>query len=303
MTLMQLRYFIALADCPNFSRVAEQFFVAQAVVSYHIRMLEEELDTKLFERTTRSVKLTSTGRSFYTDVRPLILALDEACEKIKKQPSGVLFTIGYSRVCFGERFNRLVETLTKQHPNTEVVLERAEPEDDLLKRLQSREIDAAVFFNPYPELPEGIDYYDFGVYDQVAVVSEHHRFAARESVSVQEIERSEILACDGMRRIERIRSDMMEDFDNKVILLKDLESMFAMVKAKRGVACVPVIDDINITGLCYIPIDDPLHAEAGPHLVFAWNRAGTSLILRDAKKIAEKLFQTEGKPFIKHESD
>lgn len=37
MTLLQLRYFIALADSLSFSKVAKDFFVSQSVVSYHIR--------------------------------------------------------------------------------------------------------------------------------------------------------------------------------------------------------------------------------------------------------------------------
>ena len=52
MTLTGLRYFVALAELRNFSRVAEQYYVAQAAVTYQIKNMEKELGVKLFERST-----------------------------------------------------------------------------------------------------------------------------------------------------------------------------------------------------------------------------------------------------------
>ncbi len=290
MTLIQLRYFVSLSELRNFSRVAEHFFVAQAAVSYQIRSLEQELGVRLFDRSTRSVQLTAAGRSLYHDVRPLLESLDEACEKAKTHSARTPFVVAYSRVCFGDRFNRMIEMLSHDHPTLDVLLDRSEPEDDLLEKLTNGQVDAALFFNPYPELPDSLDSLTFGVYDQCLIVSEQHRFAGRRSVPMTEIDPNEIYACEGMRKIEHIRASIMSDFDNKGILLRDLDSVFAMVKTGRGVACLPIIDDVNITGLEYIRIDDPLHKDAGPTLTFAWRRDNDSPIIRNAKQIVSSLF-------------
>lgn len=101
MTLTGLRYFVALAELRNFSRVAEQYYVAQAAVTYQIKNMEKELGVKLFERSTRSVKLTPAGHNFYMDVAPLLKQLDAACKKAKMRGVKKTFTIGYSRICFG----------------------------------------------------------------------------------------------------------------------------------------------------------------------------------------------------------
>lgn len=290
MTLIQLRYFVMLSELRNFSRVAERFFVAQAAVSYQIRSLEQELGVRLFDRSTRSVQLTAAGRSLYYDIRPLLKKLDEACEKAKAHSARTPFVIAYSRVCFGERFNRMIELLSHDHPTLDVLLDRTEPEDDLLEKLLNGQVDAALFFNPYPSLPEGISSITLGIYDQCLIVSEQHRLAGRRVVTMDDIDPSEVFACEGMRRIEQIRTSVMSGSDNKGILLRDLDSVFAMVKAGRGVARLPVIDDVNITGLEYIHISDPLHECTGPVLTFAWQSGNDSPVIRNARQIAAELF-------------
>ena len=290
MTLTQLRYFVEVAETRSFSRVAERNFVAQAAVSYHIRTLEDELGLRLFTRSTRSVRLTPVGRGFYQDVAPILEQLGEAITRVKNRPEKEIFTIAYSRICFGERFNRMIDTLSRENPAVEFMLERAEPEDNLLERLQSIRVDAAVFFNPYPTLPPEICHEDFGVFDQTLIISEHHRLAGRAELDISEINRSELLACEGMRRIERIRAHHLHDFDNQEILLHNLDDLFAMVRAGRGATCMPVIDDVNITGLCYIPVRDPAHVGGGPTLTLAWNSANGSSVLERVRQAAAQLF-------------
>ena len=59
----QLRIFVSLAQSLNFSRTAEQFCVAQPTLSKIVREIEQEVGVQLFERTTRSVKLTADGEA------------------------------------------------------------------------------------------------------------------------------------------------------------------------------------------------------------------------------------------------
>ena len=58
MELTHLRYFLTVAELLHFRKAAEKLNMTQAPLSFAIKKLEEELETKLFERTSRSVKLT-----------------------------------------------------------------------------------------------------------------------------------------------------------------------------------------------------------------------------------------------------
>ena len=62
-SLHQLRVFIAVARQRSFTRAAREFDLTQSAVSRCVRELEEAIDLRLFDRTTRQVELTSAGAS------------------------------------------------------------------------------------------------------------------------------------------------------------------------------------------------------------------------------------------------
>lgn len=65
-TFKQIEAFLAVADTLSFSQAAEQVHLSQPALSANIRRLEEELGARLFDRDTRTVLLTATGREFLT---------------------------------------------------------------------------------------------------------------------------------------------------------------------------------------------------------------------------------------------
>jgi DNA-binding transcriptional LysR family regulator len=68
----QLRAFLALAEQRSFTRAAEALHLSQPAFSALIRSLEEALDTRLFDRSTRSVELTAEGRLFENSAHQLL---------------------------------------------------------------------------------------------------------------------------------------------------------------------------------------------------------------------------------------
>jgi len=62
-SLQQLKVFVAVARERSFTRAARQFDLTQSAVSRCVRELEDSLELKLFDRTTRQVALTNAGAS------------------------------------------------------------------------------------------------------------------------------------------------------------------------------------------------------------------------------------------------
>ncbi len=70
--LRHLKYFVTVAEEKNFTRAAERLFIAQPPLSRQIKQLEDELGTELFERGSRPLELTETGKFFFAHAQQLL---------------------------------------------------------------------------------------------------------------------------------------------------------------------------------------------------------------------------------------
>ncbi len=73
-----LRTFLLVSKLKNFTRVAEQLFIAQSTVTNRIAELEKELSAKLLRRDTRNVALTEQGKAFCEYARRIV-EMEDAC--------------------------------------------------------------------------------------------------------------------------------------------------------------------------------------------------------------------------------
>ncbi len=64
MTILQLKYVIAVANAPSLREAASGLFISQPALSLAIRELEEELNVRLFERTNKGIRITKEGEEF-----------------------------------------------------------------------------------------------------------------------------------------------------------------------------------------------------------------------------------------------
>jgi DNA-binding transcriptional LysR family regulator len=83
MELRQLRYFEAVARHLHFTRAAQELLVAQPALSLQIQRLESELGAPLFERSTRSVRLTDAGEALLPSARRVIAEADDVRRRLR----------------------------------------------------------------------------------------------------------------------------------------------------------------------------------------------------------------------------
>ncbi len=76
MELLQLQYFIAIAQGDTLSSAAERFSISQSSLSRSLAMLEEELGVPLFDRSNKRLVPTARGDWLLQQVRPLVAGLD-----------------------------------------------------------------------------------------------------------------------------------------------------------------------------------------------------------------------------------
>lgn len=83
--LQWLLSFQAVYEQLSFKRAADQLQLPTSNVSRHVALLEQRLNLRLLERTTRKMVATAAGKQLYHSTRPLTQALDDALEEASHQ--------------------------------------------------------------------------------------------------------------------------------------------------------------------------------------------------------------------------
>ncbi|HWW58994.1 MAG TPA: LysR substrate-binding domain-containing protein [Sphingopyxis sp.] len=118
MDLRQLRFFVTLADTLNFHRAAARLHISQPPLSVAIRKLEEEIGTRLFDRTSRGVTLTPAGIAALPPAREALAQaalVHEAAGLGSRGQTGRL-SVGFVGSAIGELLPRIIPPFRETHP-------------------------------------------------------------------------------------------------------------------------------------------------------------------------------------------
>lgn len=97
-TLVQLTQFVAVAEEMHFGRAAERLHMTQPPLSRQMQLLEKELGVDLFDRSSRSIRLTAAGKSFHADARRLLQQAERTALSVRKASAGKsgLLRVGFT---------------------------------------------------------------------------------------------------------------------------------------------------------------------------------------------------------------
>jgi DNA-binding transcriptional LysR family regulator len=120
--LRQLRHFIAVAERLNFTHAASDLSIAQQGLSSSIRGLEATLGVRLFERSTREVRLTAAGHALLPEARRTVAQAEraaDAAQRAARGESGEL-RIGYVPPAGLGVLQRVVAGFCERHPGVRI---------------------------------------------------------------------------------------------------------------------------------------------------------------------------------------
>ena len=184
--LRHIRYFIAVAEELHFRRAAERLGIAQPALSRAIRYLEDQLSVRLFERTNRSVALTSAGATFLAGSHAVMNAIERTVDDTRRTHDGQIGTlrIGYTDFAIAGALPNLLKEFQRMHPGI-VLQPHHDVTTDQLRRLDEGTLDIGFVTGPITR--QGYDQCLVQKDRLICVVYEHHRLAGRRSIRLEEL--------------------------------------------------------------------------------------------------------------------
>ena len=189
LTLKQFQYFIKIVEEGSFTAASEKLFIAQSALSRQIKLLEEEIDFQLFDRTDKKVKLTTAGEVFYKKIKDNMHYLNEIIGVSKNIAEGknrqIKIAHSSSIVMDNKKVQILKEISLVKHINFEI--NTLSSEHQILALLNGK-IDIGLIRPPVRQTLDDVNI--IKLYEEplmVAVHIDHTKFANKEKLEVKDL--------------------------------------------------------------------------------------------------------------------
>jgi DNA-binding transcriptional LysR family regulator len=255
--LRRLRYFVAVAEELHFGRAALRLFIAQPVLSRHVRKLEVELSTQLFIRDSHNVALTPAGERLLVEGRQLLAAADAARRRMHGAAIGEqTLTVGFF---VGDYFTPALVAFTEKRPEVTVAFLRIYWHDQT-EVLHNGRVDAAFIHGPVDRTD--LELLPVRAEPRVAVLATTHRLAGRSKVGIEELADDPVIEQHGA-------SPAWEAFHNvdprpdgssprRGPSVDNIEEKLQHVAAGRAISFLPASAAAAVvhSGVVYVPVSD-----------------------------------------------
>lgn len=145
MDLHYLEIFYEVAKAKSFTKAAQELYINQSAVSIQVKKFEEILNTKLFDRSSKKIKLTYTGEALFKMAEEIFEKVKRAEKEISKiiDLDRARLSIGVSPIIAEPLLPRLMKGFSKAHEEIEYDLQVLE-KDTLLRMLKEGDLDVLI---------------------------------------------------------------------------------------------------------------------------------------------------------------
>ena len=260
MLLKQMRYFVAILDCNSFTEAAEQMFISQSAISQQMKVLETELNVKLFSRKGRSFTLTPAGEYFYQKSKGILEQIEgirrETIRLGEDSDRELQLRIAYISCYSGLELHRAVTEFARIYPEVSINIINGTHEE-LYDRLRFGEVDLVLNDQRRAFSDEYVNF-ELLSCDCYIEVSVHNKLSQREFVTLEELKGTSciLITSKEQQNVEREFYQNTLGFGGSFLFTGNLEEGRLMVLGNRGflpiesVGTLPQVSD----GMRRIPL-------------------------------------------------
>ncbi len=193
MDIESIKTFMVLAHTKNYTRAANQLFVAQSTVTNRIHELERELGFSLFKRTNRSVELTPEGEKFRVYGEKVIELTDTSLAELSSvQKYDRYLRIGCADSIYEGHLANLLLKHRKNHPRDYLKISIGLT-DHLLEQIQNDMLDVVFTYLPLRKNSVHCELYK---QDTLVLVTDIENKKYKKGITVEKLLEAKYLMCN-----------------------------------------------------------------------------------------------------------
>lgn len=239
-TIEQIQYFLAVKKYNSFSTAANELCISQSSLSKQIKALEKELDTILFDRTSRVTSLTEAGEDFYIYALKFLYDYNTIIQAMRKHSSSKKCTLKLGTIAVLTQYG-LTSTLASfknNYPNIDINIFEDE-NDEILNMLIKSKIDFAIVrdFN----LPRNsFDVTPLAEDELVVVTSNTHPFTKKKYISFNDLKNENFIICakSGVYDICVKECNKLGFTPNVIHNINKIETILGLVSEGLGITLI-----------------------------------------------------------------
>lgn len=245
MNIQQLEYLIAVDKYKHFGNAAQACFITQPTLSAMIQKFEDELDVKIFDRTTHPIRTTDVGSQIIVEAKKVIDTINELKNKASLLNNVLAGKLNLGIIPTVSGFILPVEIFEFLKLNQKIELHVKEmTTDNIIKALKSGELDAGIISTPYSAANEF--YSDFLFNEELMIYSadenesEKDSYVVPEEIDVQKVWLLEEGNClrTQFENICQLRENTMKP-KNLEFLASNISTLVQMVDKLGGISILP----------------------------------------------------------------
>jgi len=240
--IQSIQAFLAVSESGSFSRAADALFLTQPAISKRIQAMEQSLDTPLFDRIGKSVRLTEAGRALLPSCKRIIGEIEESrriISNLRRTTSGVLHLATSHHVGL-HRLPPVLRDYGSTYPDVELKLAFMESEQ-ACQQIINGDIELAIVTLPN-EKDERLKMIPIWHDALCTVVSRRHVLASANRVTVKSLLKQPAILPSPGTYTRHLIDDALGIDESVQILLEThyLETIKAMVQAGLGWSMLPL---------------------------------------------------------------
>jgi LysR family transcriptional regulator, carnitine catabolism transcriptional activator len=261
LTLHQLEIFTRVARSGSFTQAARDLLLSQPVLSRTVRDVERLLDTRLFERTTRSVELTAEGREFLAVAEDILAGYRTGMNRFAAYRAGDRGTITLSALpsIAASLLPPLVSAFLAGHPDVRFTILDGTTQE-VLDHVRSGTADLAFTETATPD--PGLATRPLREEPMLAVLPTGHALAERSRLSWADLAEGTFIAFtadSSIRRLTDLAFTRAEVAPTAVVETRTVATAAGMIAAGLGLSAMPelVLPLASFAPVVARPLDSP----------------------------------------------